>query len=121
MQIQAGDNKVKVIVLNRDAMDRTWRVGSDANAKWVTGFDDIDFDPATGRMKGVMTAGRSVLKNRLELPPPALSEWTSSPVVLQAAEETFEAAPRSSLNSAKRLAIFYMNVNVKKLRLETAC
>ena len=64
-------------------------------------------------MKGVMTAGRSVLKNRLELPPPKLSEWTSSPVVLQTAEETVEAAPRSSLNSAKRLVIFFMNVNVK--------
>ena len=95
VQIQAGENRVKVIVLNRDAMDRTWRVGSDNNTKWITGFDDIDFDPETGRMKGVMTAGRSVLKNRLELPPPALSEWTSSPVVLQTAEETVEAAPRS--------------------------
>ena len=54
VQIQAGDNRVKVIVLNRDAMDRTWRVASDNNAKWVIGFDDVDFDPMTGRMKGVM-------------------------------------------------------------------
>ena len=88
VQIQAGDNRVKVIVLNRDAMDRTWRVDADNNTKWITGFDDIDFDPRDWTNEGCRDSRPFCSEKSIRAASSGIIQWTSSAVVLQTAEKS---------------------------------
>ncbi|WP_309122526.1 beta-galactosidase [Paenibacillus sp.] len=85
VQVAIGGEPLRLIVLNRDEMDRTWRIG---DGQWMFGCNDVNIG-----MNGRMQASVRETANG-DLQPPVLGQWRTRTLDLGSVQGVASVQPQ---------------------------